>query len=130
VIHYYVKEQQKEISYQPQQMLPHIKGAAALIDFVKEDKQVSREILQSFVKETTANIEQLKEMFATKEEASLSDVAHKMLPLFRMMGDDVLVDLLCLLEEGYRLRGKQETTLLDKLMESVKEAEGLLIDME
>lgn len=130
VIHYYVKEQQKEISYQPLPMSLHTKGAAALIDFVKEDKQVSREILQSFVKETTANIEQLKEMFATKEEASLSDVAHKMLPLFRMMGDDVLVDLLCLLEEGYRLRGKQETTLLDKLMESVKEAEGLLIDME
>jgi len=130
VIHYYVKEQQKEISYQPLPMSLHTKGAAALIDFVKEDKQVSREILASFVKETTANIEQLKEMFATKEEASLSDVAHKMLPLFRMMGDDVLVDLLCLLEEGYRLRGKQETTLLDKLMESVKEAEGLLIDME
>ena len=130
VIHHYVKEQQKEISYQPLPMSLHTKGAAALIDFVKEDKQVSREILQSFVKETTANIEQLKEMFATKEEASLSDVAHKMLPLFRMMGDDVLVDLLCLLEEGYRLRGKQETTLLDKLMESVKEAEGLLIDME
>lgn len=130
VIHHYVKEQQKEISYQPLPMSLHTKGAAALIDFVKEDKQVSREILASFVKETTANIEQLKEMFATKEEASLSDVAHKMLPLFRMMGDDVLVDLLCLLEEGYRLRGKQETTLLDKLMESVKEAEGLLIDME
>lgn len=130
VIHYYVKEQQKEISYQPLPMSLHTKGAAALIDFVKEDKQVSREILASFVKETTANIEQLKEMFATKEEASLSDVAHKMLPLFRMMGDDVLVDLLCLLEEGYRLRGKQETTLLDKLMVSVKEAEGLLIDME
>jgi signal transduction histidine kinase/CheY-like chemotaxis protein len=130
VIHHYVKEQQQEISYQPLPMSLHTKGAAALIDFVKEDKQVSREILQSFVKETTANIEQLKEMFATKEEASLSDVAHKMLPLFRMMGDDVLVDLLCLLEEGYRLRGKQETTLLDKLMESVKEAEGLLIDME
>ncbi|MDD3779704.1 MAG: response regulator [Proteiniphilum sp.] len=130
VIHHYVKEQQQEISYQPLPMSLHTKGAAALIDFVKEDKQVSREILQSFVKETTANIEQLKEMFATKEEASLSDVAHTMLPLFRMMGDDVLVDLLCLLEEGYRLRGKQETTLLDKLMESVKEAEGLLIDME
>ncbi|MDD2937484.1 MAG: response regulator [Proteiniphilum sp.] len=130
VIHHYVKEQQQEISYQPLPMSLHTKGAAALIDFVKADKQVSREILQSFVKETTANIEQLKEMFATKEEASLSDVAHKMLPLFRMMGDDVLVDLLCLLEEGYRLRGKQETTLLDKLMESVKEAEGLLIDME
>lgn len=130
VIHHYVKEQQQEISYQPLPMSLHTKGVAALIDFVKEDKQVSREILQSFVKEITANIEQLKEMFATKEETLLSDVAHKMLPLFRMMGDDVLVDLLCLLEEGYRLRGKQETTLLDKLLESVKEAEGLLIDME
>ena len=130
IIHNYVKEQQQGISYQPLPMSPYIKGAEALIDFVKEDKQVSKEILQSFIKETTANIEQLKEMFASKEDGPFSEVAHKMLPLFRMMGDNVLVDLLCLMEEGHRLRGKQETTLLNKLMESVEEAGGLLIDME
>ena len=64
------------------------KGVEALIHVVKEDKEASLGILKSFSEETSRHIILLKEAFSDHDDKKAKEVAHTLLPLVKMMGDN------------------------------------------
>jgi signal transduction histidine kinase/CheY-like chemotaxis protein len=101
------------------------KGVGALIEFVKDDRIVSSNILQSFIDETTEQIHLLGDAFDQKDYQSIAVITHKILPLFRMIGDKPQISMLSQLEKEGSLTGKEEAGLLEMLKESVAEAVAL-----
>jgi CheY-like chemotaxis protein len=88
IIAQYVKSGETETSDPTRPVKSRIKGAGALIDFVRDDKHASMEILQSFIIETKLNTEKLQKSFAVKDVEMAREIAHKLLPLFQMMGNE------------------------------------------
>ena len=74
------------------------KGVSALIDVVKDDRESSLEILRAFVLDTGKNNNDLKTCFEKNDMENAAQVAHKILPLFKMMGDEELSDVLLKLD--------------------------------
>ncbi len=70
---------------------------SALKDFCGGDEDALKEILESFLQESSANIARLEEASKEKDIAKAAATAHKMLPLFRM------------------LKASESATLLEKL---------------
>ncbi|WP_298649874.1 ATP-binding protein [uncultured Proteiniphilum sp.] len=101
------------------------KGARALIEFVSDDKQTSGAILQSFIDETGESRTQLEEAFQEKDEQTARRIAHKMLPLFRLMSSKLLVTLMEKLEKGDPLSAGEESLILGKIGDHLEEA-GIL----
>lgn len=101
------------------------KGIGALIEFVKEDKAASSEILNAFIAETTLNIEQLKNAFKEKDLQTVGMLAHKMLPLFRMTGDKELISLLQRLEQKESGSSDEEKTVSVSIKRYLSEAKEL-----
>ena len=130
IIAQYVKSGETETSDPTRPVKSRIKGAGALIDFVRDDKHASMEILQSFIIETKLNTEKLQKSFAVKDVEMAREIAHKLLPLFQMMGNEEIIDLLRQLNEDYRLSEMKETSLLTKLRMSVEEVETFLTEIE
>ena len=95
----------------------HRIGVRGLIHFVKDDEVVSRTILQSFIDETDVHIKEMRNLFEEKDIHAISGLAHKMLPLFRMMKNKVVVDLLSLLEKKEEISADEEQKLLDLLLQ-------------
>lgn len=102
-----------------------VKGVGALIEFVKDDHSSSCNILQSFIHETTEHIHLLKDTFARKDYKSAATITHKILPLFRMMGDNPQISMLTQLEKERPLTVKEEAELLEMLKKSVADAVAL-----
>lgn len=71
---------------------------AALTAFSGDDAEAARSILDSFVQETHANAGRLQQAAEAGDMAELAAVAHKMIPLFKLIGAFPIVDLLRLLE--------------------------------
>ena len=101
-------------------------GVEALIDFVKDDAIVSKAILQSFIDETTDNILLLNEHLANSDEHAASQLSHKLLPLYRMMHNKLVVFLLYRLEREKNLSDQERDELMELLKESVVEATVLV----
>jgi len=101
------------------------KGARALIEFVSDDKRASAAILQSFINETGECHIQLKEAFRKKEEKVAQGIVHKILPLFRLMGNKPLIGLMEKLEKGETLSEDEESFVLNKIEEHLEEATTL-----
>ncbi len=105
-------------------------GVEALIHFVKEDKATSIEILQSFSEETTRHIASLKTAFVDKDAKAAGKIAHKILPLARMMGDESLIMKLEHLEKEEMLPPEGQQSVATLLEEQVKEAGRLIEEIE
>lgn len=73
---------------------------SALTAFSADDPDTSRAILQSFISETRLNMARLDRAAVREKMDELSAVAHKMLPLFTLLGTTRLVDLLRRLEKA------------------------------
>lgn len=73
---------------------------SALTAFSGDDTEVAREILESFLSETRLNADRLCQASASGDTKEMSAVAHKMIPLFKLLGADPLVERLRLLEAG------------------------------
>ena len=73
---------------------------SALTAFSADDPETSRSILQSFVEETRAHRARLEAAAARGDADELSAVAHKMIPLFTLLGATRLVALLRCLENA------------------------------
>ena len=101
----------------------------ALIDFVKEDKSASLGILQSFEIETSKNRDLLKSALAENDAEACSEIAHTILPLARMMNDELLISLLDRLEKKETLNAREEQSLMDRLEEKIKEARGVIEEL-
>lgn len=97
-------------------------GVSSLIDFVKDDAVVSKAILQSFIDETRNNLDDLKGYFEKNDDHAASKLSHKMLPLYRMMRNTVVVFLLQRLEKEKNLSKQEKEELLELLKESVVQA--------
>lgn len=125
MIHHYVKQSKPDISDLSYPVRTPYKGVVALIEFVRDDKQASLGIIQSFISETTINIDQLQSASTTKDHETIGEIAHKMLPLFQMMGNDMVITLLRKLTDDRPWSAKREAVLLKKLKECVEEAQAL-----
>jgi len=89
---------------------------------VKDDAVVSKAILQSFIDETRNNLDDLKGYFEKNDDHAASKLSHKMLPLYRMMRNTVVVFLLQRLEKEKNLSKQEKEELLELLKESVVQA--------
>lgn len=101
----------KEVSLQPPQVsdetvkenfLSSSFNFSALTAFSEDDSQAGNSILQSFVSETRLNAERLRQALDAEDADGVAAMAHKMLPLFTLLGASELVELLTSLES---LRG-------------------------
>jgi signal transduction histidine kinase/FixJ family two-component response regulator len=129
IIYHYVKSDKKEDLDQSAQFIQSellngvdVEGVSALIDFVKDDLSSSCNILQSFIKETKEHIHLLNVAFSCKDYESIASIAHKILPLYRMMREKWLISMLTQLEKEQPLTVIEETRLLDMLKRSVTDA--------
>ena len=98
------------------------KGVEALIEYVKEDDVVSSDILQTFVNETTDSYALLEDAFKELNFETASKVTHKMIPLFRMIENENVIELMELLEKGKYLTKDEQLFLLDELKRIKQEA--------
>ncbi|EJW92311.1 two-component system sensor histidine kinase [gut metagenome] len=94
---------------------------AALTAFSGDDTEAATSILNSFLTENRLNIDRLREGLRTCNVDELARVAHKMIPLFTLIGASDLVAMLRSLEAA---RGTEFT---DKLSDQTKQ---VLISVE
>lgn len=105
-------------------------GVAALIDFVKDDKNASLDILRAFVEDTERNTEKIKKAFVEYDLVTSSQMAHKMLPLFKMIGDEKLIDYLSTLENKIKISQEEKEETAKRLDHHIREAKELIGELE
>lgn len=76
---------------------------SALTAFSADDPEAAQSILRSFVAETRLNARRLQESLEAEDADGVAAMAHKMLPLFTLLGEGRLVTLL---KEPEAARGK------------------------
>lgn len=101
-----------------------------LIDFVKEDKDSSLEILSSFEKETSESLSLLQKAFEEKDINRLAQIAHKQMPLFKIINDDELVGLLSHLELKQSISKDDEKAVLRIIENYIKDAKTLINEVK
>ena len=100
-------------------------GVMSLIEYVKDDDEQSTEILQSFIIETTLNNKLLEVAFEQNDYISAQRVAHKILPLIKMIGDNRIVNMIEQLEKGPQLTKEMEGFMIVEIDKYVTEAEQI-----
>ncbi len=100
----------------------------ALTLFSEDDKDAARDILCSFITETKKNRAVLTEAVIASDAARITELAHKILPLFRMINALSCIDLLAWLEahRGETFGGEmKDNTLavLERMEEVIAQAE-------
>lgn len=101
------------------------KGIKQLINFVKDDKQASHDILDSFVTETSANVNQLQNAFDNGNVEEAASFAHKMLPLFQMIEDGHVASTLQALEKKEAVEKKAFEKTVSRIHNHLWEAQQL-----
>lgn len=101
------------------------KGPMALIEFVSDDKDASTAILQSFIQETSDCRAKLESAFFRDENTLAMTLAHKILPLFKLIGDTALVDLMVRLEKNQSLSKEEKQDVLNGIQKYLEEAKLL-----
>ncbi len=81
-----------------------------LTAFSADDDAAADEIMRTFFEETQANIAKMEKAVEASDLATIAAVAHKMLPLFTMIGADRAVGPLSILNDK---RGQQHATPAD-----------------
>ena len=72
---------------------------SSLTAFAGEDSEASIGILRTFIEETHKSIEGLTAARSTADRVEAGRIAHKLIPLFAMLGANTLVQHLRLLEK-------------------------------
>ena len=108
----------------------NLKGVSALINVVKDDKESSLEILKAFVQDTEKNNNEMRESFEKNDMDNASHFAHKMLPLFKMMGDEELSDVLLKLDHKKPVTSDEKNKAVGEIHRYVNEAKNLISEME
>lgn len=107
---------------------PHVETSSelkfsSLLIFSEDDKEAARNIIESFIAETSKNAATMNAALQAKDVVAISSMAHKMLPLFTLLGAEETVSLLSWLE------GKREDTVFSKEMEEKVLSTLKLIDI-
>ena len=71
---------------------------SALTAYSEDDPEPASSIIQTFIEETGKNIERMQQALNDKEVDGIAAMAHKLLPLFTMIGVDEAIPLLEWLE--------------------------------
>ena len=108
---------------------------SALTAYSEDDPEAASSIIQTFIEETGKNIERMQQALNDKEVDGIAAMAHKLLPLFTMIGVDETITPLKWLEacRGEKFSEKiEETTLniLEAVHKIISEAERYLIVMK
>lgn len=72
---------------------------STLTAFSADDPEAAAEIMQTFIAETRQNHERLEQAVAQKDMATITAIAHKLLPLFTMLGIKKCIPSLVWLEQ-------------------------------
>lgn len=67
---------------------------SALTAYSEDDPEAASSIIQTFIEETGKNIERMQQALNDKEVDGIAAMAHKLLPLFTMIGVDEAIPLL------------------------------------
>jgi signal transduction histidine kinase/DNA-binding response OmpR family regulator len=84
---------------------------SSLTSFADNDKEASNSILQTFSEETEKSLLLMKEALSGKDREQLSKIAHKLIPLLKMLEAHTLVDKLRQLERNELSGLKWEQTV-------------------
>lgn len=71
---------------------------SALTAFSEDDPEAARSIIQSFIEETGKNADRMQQSLANEDVDGIAAMAHKLLPLFTLIGATDAVPLLNWLE--------------------------------
>ena len=71
---------------------------SALTAYSEDDPEAASSIIQTFIEETGKNIERMQQALNDKEVDGIAAMAHKLLPLFTMIGVDEAIPILEWLE--------------------------------
>ena len=96
---------------QPQPATPQEPDFSALTSFSGDDPEASRAILQSFMDETRRNQDSLRQAQLQADTNAAASVAHKMLPLCKLIGASALAARLAAME---RQRDMPFGTVIDQ----------------
>lgn len=105
-------------------------GVEALISYVKDDKDSSLAILKAFSDESKLLNEHLRGIGKDYDAKITSNMAHKMLPLFKMIGDDYLSNILYSLEKKESVSKGELIKVIDKVEFYIDEASSLISRIE
>ena len=102
---------------------------SALTAFSEDDPEAAAEIIRTFISETEKNRERMATALAEKDMAGITAMAHKLLPLFTMLGATRCIPPLTWLEQK---RGTTEVTaeVIDKTEFILKEIKGIIKEAE
>ena len=98
---------------------------SALTAFSEDDPEAAAEILRTFISETKKNREYMEEALAKKNMEDITAIAHKLLPLFTMLGATRCIPALTWMEQR---RGTAEISeeAVEKTNFIVKEIEKVI----
>lgn len=100
---------------------------SALTAYSADDPEAAASILQSFLSETRLNLRRLQEGMQAENVAELSRVAHKMIPLFTLIGASEIVGWLRILEANRDASFSEDISLLTKqVLETVEHVLDML----
>ena len=97
------------------------KGFQALLEFAGEDKEAEQKIMESFIQETEKNYKSLKKQFEENNTKEAQRIAHKMVPIMRIISENSIADLLHSYEKGTSKEG-DKTLLLELISEKLQDA--------
>lgn len=84
---------------------------SALTTFSEDDLEAAQDILRTFIEETGKNVKRMEEAVAAGDVGSIVAMAHKLLPLFTLIGASEVIPLLARMEA---YRGKEMTPELQQ----------------
>lgn len=96
----------------------------ALTAFADKDVEAARNIMQTFLEDTTHNLEQIAQSLEHSDFKTIASLAHKMLPLFRLIQASEMVSYLEYLEKEGGEESVAEKIKFGRL--AVKEGENIL----
>lgn len=110
-----------EINQPPQEKL----NFSALTAFSEDDPEAAAEIIRTFISETEKNRTHMEKALAEKNMEGIAAMAHKLLPLFTMLGATRCIPALTWLEQK---RGTTEITdeVIEKTNFIVKEVQEVM----
>lgn len=77
-----------------------VRGFEALTAFARDDAEAAREIIRTFVAENEAHAETLRRAALAGDAVALRAIAHKMVPIYTLLGEEELAAALRRLERS------------------------------
>lgn len=100
-------------------------GFDALIEFVKDDKEVSLDILTTFLEDNLKKTADLKTAAAESDWDTVKFISHKMVPLMTMIGAEEVLPIITEFESGVKSQEKLEK-LIPMVEKINKQAENYI----